>query len=381
MPITAFVIGACVGSFLNVVIYRVPLGLSVNEPKRSFCPNCKTQIPAWLNIPLFTWLMLRGKCKWCHTPISVRYFIVELLTALLFLAAWKAFFPADAGADSDPLYLFRGFGVVLSIWILLALLVSATFIDFDHFIIPDSITIGGLVVGLIASVSLPELHAEKSHLHGLWMGVVGAAAGFGLLWAVVNLGKLAFGRIKFAFDEPTDWSVSQPVPEENPVIKIGDEEMAWEDVFYRPSDRLVLEGTEVTLNGETREAKMITIQGETINIDGEEHSLENVKSISGKCVRATVPREAMGFGDVKFIAMIGAFLGWVAVLFTVFAASIIGAIVGLLQKLVAREEWSRPLPFGPYLALGAILWIFMGEAFLHWYLQLVGFGAGGGSGL
>ncbi len=375
LPVLAFVMGSIVGSFLNVVIYRVPLGLSVNEPKRSFCPNCKTQIPAWYNIPLFTWLFLRGKCKWCGVSISPRYFMVELLTALLFLAAWKAFFPADAGADTDPMVLLRGFGVVLSMWILLSLLVAATFIDFDHFIIPDSITIGGLVVGLVASVALPELHAETSHWRGLWMGVVGAAAGFGLLWVVVNLGKLAFGRIKFEFDEPTEWSISQPDPEENPVIRIGDDEMSWDEVFYRDSDRLVMEVTEVTINGETREAAELVIQGETIKIDGDEFKLENVKSISGKCVRATVPREAMGFGDVKFIAMIGAFLGWVPVFFTVFAASIIGAVIGLLQKLVAREEWSRPLPFGPYLALGAILWIFLGEAFLAWYLGLVGFGS------
>ena len=190
LPISAFLIGACVGSFLNVVIYRVPLGLSVNEPKRSFCPNCKTQIPGWLNIPIFTWLMLRGKCKWCQITISPRYFVVELLTGLLFLAAWQAFFP-EAGPDTDPMILLRGGGVVLAIWILLALLVSATFIDFDHFIIPDSITIGGLVVGLIASVALPELHGEATHLKGLWMGVVGAAAGFGLLWAVVNLWSAA----------------------------------------------------------------------------------------------------------------------------------------------------------------------------------------------
>jgi leader peptidase (prepilin peptidase)/N-methyltransferase len=118
-PIAAFVMGSCVGSFLNVVIYRVPLGLSVNEPKRSFCPNCKTQIPGWLNIPLVTWVMLGGKCKWCKKPISPRYFLVELLTAVCFLAAWQAF------ANE------KGYGVAVAYLILLALLIAATFIDFD----------------------------------------------------------------------------------------------------------------------------------------------------------------------------------------------------------------------------------------------------------
>lgn len=360
-PIAAFVMGACVGSFLNVVIYRVPLGLSVNEPKRSFCPDCKTQIPGWLNIPLVTWVMLHGKCRWCKKPISPRYFVVELLTAVCFLAAWQAF--------SGTL----GYGPAIAYWVLLALLIAATFIDFDHFIIPDSITIGGLGAGLVASLAFPALHGEASHWRGLWLGVVGAAAGYGLLWAVVNLGKLAFGRLRYRFDEPADWSISQPDPEENPVIKIGEDEMEWDEVFYRDSDRLVMTVTEVEINGESIDSNELVIQGEEVRAGDRSWKLEDVKSISGQCVTATVPREAMGFGDVKFIAMIGAFLGWQAVLFTVFAASIIGAVIGLLQKFVAREAWSRPLPFGPYLTLGAILWLFIGPAFMAWYLGIMGF--------
>jgi leader peptidase (prepilin peptidase)/N-methyltransferase len=84
-------IGLCVGSFLNVAIYRIPLGLSVNEPKRSFCPHCKTQLPAWQNIPVLTWLLQRGKCRKCRAPITVRYLIVEVLTGALYLICWKVF--------------------------------------------------------------------------------------------------------------------------------------------------------------------------------------------------------------------------------------------------------------------------------------------------
>ncbi|MCB1086468.1 MAG: prepilin peptidase [Verrucomicrobiae bacterium] len=371
LPIAAFLIGSCVGSFLNVVIYRVPLGLSVNEPKRSFCPNCKTQIPAWLNIPLVTWLMLRGRCKWCKTSISPRYFVVELLTAVLFLAAWQAYFPQFRGETNND---FLGMAGVVVIWVLLGLLVAATFIDFDHFIIPDSITLGGLVAGLVASVALPQLHHETSHWRGLWMGVVGAAAGYGLLWAVVNLGKLAFGRLKYQFDEPTAWSISQPDEESNPIILIGEEKKDWDEVFFRDTDRLIMEVTEITINGDRQEARALVVQGESIEVDGTKHALETVKSISGLCVKATVPREAMGFGDVKFIAMIGAFLGWPAVIFTVFSASIFGAVVGILQKLLAKEAWARPLPFGPYLTLGAVLWLFAGPTLVTWYLRAMGFG-------
>ena len=130
LPAVAFAMGACIGSFLNVVIYRIPNGLSVNEPKRSFCPSCKRQIPIHLNIPLVTWLMLRGKCKWCKSPIAFRYFLVELLTAICFLAIWHHGITAV------------GLPGVVALWVVTALLISATFIDIDHFIIPDSITIG-----------------------------------------------------------------------------------------------------------------------------------------------------------------------------------------------------------------------------------------------
>lgn len=372
LPVLAFLIGSCVGSFLNVVIYRLPLGLSVNKPKRSFCPNCKTQIPGWLNIPLFTWLILGGKCKWCKVPISPRYFVVELLTGVLFLAAWQAYFPHFH--DDLNGHDFPAGGAVVAIWTLLGLLVAATFIDFDHFIIPDSITLGGLVAGLVASAAFPHLHGVMGHWKGLWEGIAGAAVGFGLLWAVVNLGKMAFGRLKYAFDTPTAWSVSQPDENENPVILIGEEKKDWDDVFYRDTDRLMMEITEVTINGERREAKSLTIQGEVITIDGESRKLEEVKTISGLCTKATVPREAMGFGDVKFIAMIGAFIGWPGVLFTVFVASVVGAVVGVLQKTLAREAWARPLPFGPYLALGAIVFLFAGETVVAWYLRAMGFG-------
>jgi leader peptidase (prepilin peptidase)/N-methyltransferase len=229
-------------------------------------------------------------------------------------------------------------------------------------------------VGLIASVAFPALHDTESHLRGLWLGVVGAAAGYGLLWAVVNLGKLAFGRIRYQFDEPAEWGISQPDPDDNPIIRIGEDEMEWDEVFYRDSDRLVIEVTEVEINGEVIEIDEIVIQGEEVRGGDRVWKLDDVKSIFGKCLKATVPREAMGFGDVKFIAMIGAFIGWQAVLFTVFAASIVGAVVGLLQKFVAREEWSRPLPFGPYLTVGAVLWLFVGPAVAAWYLGLMGFG-------
>src|SRR5436190_11629107 len=129
-----FLLGSIVGSFLNVCIYRLPLGQSVVSPP-SHCPHCNSSIPWYLNVPLITWLYLRGKCKNCGTPISARYFLVELLTGIAFLSCWLVF-----GHQSTLL--------ALICCVLLAGFIAATFIDFEHFIIPDEITIGGMFAGL-----------------------------------------------------------------------------------------------------------------------------------------------------------------------------------------------------------------------------------------
>src|SRR5712664_1439065 len=143
-----FVFGSIVGSFLNVCIYRLPLGQSVVSPP-SHCPHCQYSIPWFLNVPLATWLYLRGKCANCRAPISVRYFLVELLTGVLFLGCWLKY-----GAVGDPIPTIP-LAIVYCVFV--AGLVVATFIDFEHFIIPDEITIGGMVVGFLASFAVPSL--------------------------------------------------------------------------------------------------------------------------------------------------------------------------------------------------------------------------------
>src|SRR4029450_13791110 len=137
----AFILGAAVGSFLNVCIYRLPVDLSVNKPRRSFCPACKAPIPWHQNLPLISWLLLRGRCANCASKIAFRYFAVELLTALLFLAIWQSFPWQGAIAD----------------WVFVTLLIVGTFIDFEHFIIPDQVTIGGIISGIVASGQVPGL--------------------------------------------------------------------------------------------------------------------------------------------------------------------------------------------------------------------------------
>ncbi len=374
LPLFAFGMGSAIGSFLNVVIYRVPNGLSVNEPKRSFCPSCKTQIPMALNIPLVTWLMLRGKCKWCKEPIAFRYFLVELVTGIVFLAIWKHEVPDDTVVMNNLAVL----GNVFALWIMAAMLISATFIDIDHFIIPDSITIGGTVVGVVASLAFPSLHGQELWWQGGIQSLIGAAVGFALLWMVVLMGKMAFGKIKHVFDEPTPFEISQPGGEDAAiVIKLGEHEYEWGDVFYRKWDRLEMDTRELFFDDKKRDFKdSFRVIGDGFEVDGERVELDAIKKVSGTMMSAVVPREAMGFGDVKFVAMIGAFMGWQCAVFVLFAASIIGAVVGLFQKFVAKEEWARPLPFGPYLALAAFIWLFIGPAIWIWYLTALRSGAG-----
>ena len=137
LAVFAAVLGAVTGSFLNACIHRMPRGVSLLNPKRSFCPACEKTIPWYENLPVVSWVFLRGKCSGCGAPISFRYPLVELLAAGLFLALWLKFdFPLG------PAY-----------FAFVALLLAATFIDFEHFIIPDEITLGGaaLVVFLCQS--------------------------------------------------------------------------------------------------------------------------------------------------------------------------------------------------------------------------------------
>src|SRR5215213_10642876 len=176
-----FWFGCMVGSFLNVCIYRMPIGKSVISPP-SHCPHCGYSIPFYLNIPLVTWLMLRGRCANCREPISIRYFLVELLTGLMFVGCWIGY------GELTP-------AKALIYCIVVSGLIASTFIDLDQFIIPDEFTIGGVFAGLICSFVVPRLHEQSSHWQGLLFGIIGTAVGGLLVEGVRQLGKLAFGKM------------------------------------------------------------------------------------------------------------------------------------------------------------------------------------------
>lgn len=246
----AFVFGAITGSFLNVCIVRLPREESVVAPP-SHCPHCNYQIRWYDNIPLFSYLLLKGKCRGCHVPISLQYPLVELLNGLLTLA------------------LFLRFGLSIAfaaLFIFCSALVVITFIDLEHQIIPDEISLSGIILGFLLSFMIPR-HSWLNSLLGILLG------GGSLLL------------------------------------------VAW-----------------------------------------------GYEKLTGK--------EGMGGGDIKLLAMMGAFLGWKAVPFIIFVSSLAGSIIGISIMLIRKKDSKLAIPFGPYLALAAILYIFYGPRIIHWYLNL-----------
>jgi leader peptidase (prepilin peptidase) / N-methyltransferase len=392
----AFVLGAVVGSFLNVCIYRMPLDLSVNEPRRSFCPACKKQLKWHQNIPLLSWLFLRGRCANCGSRIAFRYFAVELLTALLFLAVWRQF----------------PWQIAIAYWIFVSLLIVATFVDFEHFIIPDQITFGGTAAGIVASFILPALMGTDRRIVSVITSLASAVLGYGLLWFVLQGGKIAFGKKSLTLTTACDFSwirrslQTDGVEESDADLVVGDvswksepplslwrslsavfvrlfawlrgiketqrgESWIWSETFGRETDVLTMKCPHALVDSEEFRDVTLSFTHDKLRIDDRIWDLDHVNHITGSVLSLIIPREAMGRGDLKFLAAIGAFLGWRAVLFSVFAGSLLGSLVGLGTLLIGRRVWSAKLPFGPYLAFGGLFWMFFGESLLSWYLGLL----------
>ena len=255
-----FFFGAAWGSFLNVCIHRIPIEQSVNNPRRSYCPSCNEMIAWYDNLPLASWLLLRAKCRKCHASISARYFVVELITALLFTATWMIY-EADLR--------------VLVYWVIIACLIAGTFIDLEHMIIPDRFTLGGIAFGLVVSPLIPSLHGEATALAGLKASAIGMVVGYGSLKLVAVLGKMAFKK------------------------------------------------------------------------------------------------DAMGMGDVKLMGALGALMGWPSVLFIIMVSSLLGTAVGVTLIMGAKKGWQSRIPYGPYIAAAAIIWILNGHKLWAMYMNLI----------
>ena len=246
-----FIFGLCIGSFLNVCIYRLPVAKSIVHP-RSMCPQCGRLIPFYDNIPVLSYLLLLGRCRQCRTSISFRYPLVELLTGLFaFITVLK-------------------FGVTLTslvYFIFIAALLTITFIDIDHRIIPNVITLPGIVFFFAAGFLVPQITWKDA--------LLGILAGGGSLYLVAQ-------------------------------------------AYYL------------------------------------------LKKVDG-----------MGGGDVKLLAMIGALIGWQGVLFTIFFASLTGTLAGLAVMIKNRSTMKQKIPFGPFLAIGAICFLFFGQPIIRWYFDIL----------
>src|SRR5581483_8832125 len=253
----AFVFGAVVGSFLNVCIARIPKGESIVRPP-SHCPECRALIPLYCNVPLISYLLLRGRCRSCQKTISLRYPLVELLTAVVALA------------------LMRRFGVSYSFFVIFlfaAALIVISFIDLDVRIVPDVISLPGIVLGLLFAVLGYFLFDGADEIvPSPLSSLIGMLLGGGFLLAT-----------------------------------------AW---LY-----------------------------------------EKITGVEG-----------MGGGDIKLLAMIGAFLGWPSVPVTLFFASLVGSVVGLACMFITGAGRRLALPFAPFLCSGAVLFIFFGEDLIRLYL-------------
>ena len=261
----AAVFGAITGSFLNAVIHRLPRGIGLGSPRRSFCPNCGRTIPWHENLPVVSWLLLRGKCSACGWAIPVRYPVVEALTAFLFAGLWMWF----------------GAPLAFCYWVFAAFLVAGTFIDFEHFIIPDSITWGGAVVGILLSALVPEMMGAPVWWESAIWSLAGAGVGFVSIWAIVEIGKLAFGRIRHSFAEPEEFEWVREG--ESAILRIGAEELRWEDIFSRRSDVLRIRASGgVQVDGREMEGTELVFRFDRVEGAGQGLDLDSVSRISGR---------------------------------------------------------------------------------------------------
>jgi leader peptidase (prepilin peptidase) / N-methyltransferase len=347
-----FVFGCVVGSFLNVCIYRMPREESIVRPP-SHCPHCGYTIPWYLNIPLVTWCTLRGRCANCQAPISVRYFLVELLTGLVFAACWIHFGHLSAL-------------VAVVYCILIGGLIAATFIDFEHFIIPDEITFGGMAVGFCASFLVPASHMSFPFFNPLRASnlamvdsVIGMAVGAIIIYGILRLGKLLFGRYKLLLPPATRIFFTETA------VKLPDQEIAYEELFYRSGDVIRLQASSVELIDRCYANVAVRLQPARLQIGEDTFDPEKVPHMEAVTDQIVLPREAMGLGDVKFMAAIGAFLGWPAVLFSLAISAVIGSLVGIALIVVNKRSWSSRMPYGPYIAVAAVIWIFGGYKWIH----------------
>jgi leader peptidase (prepilin peptidase)/N-methyltransferase len=195
--------------------------------------------------------------------------------------------------------------------------------------------------------------------------LLGAAIGAGVVYLIVRGGKLIFGRQRLKF------SAESRVVFTETALELPDQSIFYEEVFYRQSDTIVLKARTVELIDRCYKDVPVRLSPDRLRIGEEELKPEDVPHLEAMTSEVVLPREAMGLGDVKFMAAIGAFLGWRAVFFSLVVSSLVGAVVGTTLVLMRKRELSSRLPYGPYIAAAAALWVFAGPSLVAWYKHLI----------
>ena len=390
-----FIFGACIGSFLNVCIWRIPRGESIVTPG-SYCPSCKRPIKASENIPIVSWLLLRGKCSRCHTPISLRYAIIESMTGIFFLFIWYRVF-----IKCWPLSLLIPFSFIIASSIVIV------FVDFSYFIIPNVITFTGFGLAIIWGIAFPVTH-QYDMLNVIFYGlmqhlliglvpiqeteqfgylfsrpliltifdmILGILFGGGTLLLLNRLGKLIWGIKK------TTKKIANKLTISENGFQIENKPTApWNQLFKSNNDTFKIYGK---LKGVTtkdqrpipsfytdifgKEKEFIITKGKIL-ILSREIALDKVNFVI-ESRRWILCREVMGMGDVKLMVMLGGFLGPVGALFILFLSSVIGTIFGLIKGVISTtlysREWESRIPLGPFIAFAAMTYIFCGEELIY----------------
>ena len=356
LPLFFGLFGLCVGSFLNVVIYRLPLGMSVNEPRRSFCPLCKAPIPWYLNLPVVSYLLLRGRTACCGKHYTARYCVVELGCGLLFAAVAWWFCTDDIFTQ-----------VLLCVWA--AVMLVCLCIDWEQMVVLPSLALVATVAGVAVSLLSPWFSGEGMEpLQGLMSSLSGAFGGFLLFRLVAWVGKFFFGRKQQAYDAPQDWVLRQAADGEDVELLIGSERLLWSDLFMEGSNRFTL--TAASLDGGEAGELVFSVDALTLP-DGTKLALEEHEELRGTCRGYAARRAAMGSGDAWLALAIGALCGWQGVVF----ALVGGSFIGIAAALVARIGRGTPMPFGPALITAAFIWLFYGtelcSAYMEWVETLI----------
>jgi len=356
--VAAALFGATVGSFLNVCIYRMPRrGMTISSPRRSHCPGCGFALPWHDNIPLWSWISLGGQCRSCRAPISPRYLIVEALTATAFVLLVRRYL-----LDGPPQPLV--FGAVL---LLVAGCIVASFIDQDLQFLPDEVTVRGMLAILPAAVLIPDLHLPARG----WVAD-------GLAFLIPFLDRARAVLPAFLRDK---WAVSAAAAALAAIPVCG-----WTYLSYwrwaHPKEPKGIAGGALasTIGCAVFGSAAAMISKPELALHPRIHSLwcalvgmaagAGVILAVGAIGRQVFRKEAMGFGDVKLMGLLGGFAGWGGVLSGFALACILGSAVGIYRLIRHR---SRYLPFGPYLVLGCLFTILWPAAFtkmLGWYMGL-----------